>query len=225
MTAWLDSARVFLLPPATRYSALDLAGGLEWRNPNLELAGGAGLRHSAWTGGEGPPASTDFVAYGSAVVPLRPVPALAVVVTAGNQYADPIRGAPAVKYVALSLRLRPALLRHPPKPPPPVVVATTDGGAPVESSGATLVVVGTGSTRKVRVSARTARRVEIRSDATGWRSVELVRHDDEWEATIPLAAGTHRVMVRIDDGEWTPPGNLPVVDDDFGGRVGLIVVP
>jgi hypothetical protein len=32
-------------------------------------------------------------------------------------------------------------------------------------------------------------------------------------------------MLRIDDGEWSPPANLPVVDDDFGGRVGLLVVP
>jgi 1,4-alpha-glucan branching enzyme len=86
-------------------------------------------------------------------------------------------------------------------------------------------VVGSGRTRTIRVSAPAARRVEVRSDATGWRSVDLVRRDDEWEATIPLGAGTHRVMVRIDDGEWSAPGNLPVVDDDFGGRVGLLVVP
>jgi hypothetical protein len=67
--------------------------------------------------------------------------------------------------------------------------------------------------------------VELRSDATGWQSVELVRRDDHWEARIALAAGTHRVMLRVDDGEWTVPGNLPTVDDDFGGRVGLLVVP
>jgi hypothetical protein len=227
LTAWLDSARVYLLPPATRFSALDVAGGLEWHDPRFELAGSVGMRRSAWTGGEGPPAGTAFVALGSAVVPLRPVPGLALVLSAGNQFADPIRGAPSVRYVALSLRLRPAALRHAPPKSPPTSVATLDSGdgASAGSGTATLVVSGSGSQRTIHVHAAAARHVELRSDATGWRSVELVRQDDDWETTIALAPGTHRVMLRIDDGEWSPPANLPVVDDDFGGRVGLLVVP
>lgn len=229
LTAWLDSARTFLRPPATRFSALDIAAGLEWHEPRAELAGGVGMRSSAWTGGEGPPAGTAFVALGSAVVPLRPVPALAVVFSVGNQFADPIRGAPSVRYVALSLRVRPSALRQPPRSPAAGVTAADagggGGGVPPAGVAPSLVVAGGGDARIVRVHAPSARRVELRSDATGWRSVELGRQGDEWEATIAIPAGTHRVMVRVDDGEWAPPGNLPVVDDDFGGRVGLLLVP
>jgi hypothetical protein len=31
--------------------------------------------------------------------------------------------------------------------------------------------------------------------------------------------------VRIDGGAWMPAANTPAVDDDFGGRVGLLLVP
>jgi hypothetical protein len=40
-----------------------------------------------------------------------------------------------------------------------------------------------------------------------------------------MPSGTHRVLVRIDGGEWRPAANTPAVDDDLGGRVGLLVVP
>ena len=39
------------------------------------------------------------------------------------------------------------------------------------------------------------------------------------------ASGTHRIVVRIDGGPWRPATNTPAVDDDLGGRVGLLVVP
>ena len=38
-------------------------------------------------------------------------------------------------------------------------------------------------------------------------------------------AGAHRVAFRVDDGPWQPPADLPAVDDEYGGRVGLLVVP
>jgi len=41
---------------------------------------------------------------------------------------------------------------------------------------------------------------------------------------VPLAAGVHRVNVRVDGGEWRVPTGLSAVDDDFEGKVGLLVV-
>jgi 1,4-alpha-glucan branching enzyme len=76
------------------------------------------------------------------------------------------------------------------------------------------------------VDAPGARRVWLRADATAWRAVELARDPGGgWSAALPLASGTHRVLVRVDDGPWRAPANLPAVDDDMGGRVGLLVVP
>jgi len=46
-----------------------------------------------------------------------------------------------------------------------------------------------------------------------------------FEHEFALVAGTHRVVVRIDGAAWRPATNTPAVDDDLGGRVGLLVVP
>jgi hypothetical protein len=40
-----------------------------------------------------------------------------------------------------------------------------------------------------------------------------------------MSKGTHRMLVRIDRGAWRPAANTPAVNDDLGGRVGLLVVP
>ena len=77
----------------------------------------------------------------------------------------------------------------------------------------------------VRVHSPGARRVEIMGDITGWEPVELDRRGDRWERRLTMASGPHHVLVRIDGGAWVAPSNLPRIDDEFGGRVGLLVVP
>ncbi len=44
------------------------------------------------------------------------------------------------------------------------------------------------------------------------------------EAALPLRAGSHRLLVRVDGGEWMPPPGLPAAPDEFGGRVGVLLV-
>ena len=71
-----------------------------------------------------------------------------------------------------------------------------------------------------------ASRLEVSSDALGWSPVEARKlGTDRWEAELELAAGVHRVALRIDGGPWTAPPGLPVATDDFGGQVGLLVIP
>ena len=41
----------------------------------------------------------------------------------------------------------------------------------------------------------------------------------------PGMNATIRAVVRIDGGAWRAAANTPAVDDDLGGRVGLLVVP
>jgi hypothetical protein len=214
-----------------RYSALDLVGGATWQRPRLELAADLGVRRSALAG-DAAAARYGKFALATAVLPIHP--AVAFVATAGDQFADPVRGTPAVRHVSLALRLRPASWRAATavrRRLPAVVAddadsATTQAGGRRLAPAASLAVDGEGGERVVRVTAPAgARRVELRADATGWQSVELVPRDGRWEAAIPLAPGTHRVMVRVDAGAWVPPANLPSLDDDFGSRVGLLVVP
>ena len=66
------------------------------------------------------------------------------------------------------------------------------------------------------------------ADFTEWEPIALERnHVDggEWLMKRPLVPGTHRVALRIDGGTWVVPINLPRVDDDFGGSVGLVTIP
>lgn len=70
-----------------------------------------------------------------------------------------------------------------------------------------------------------ARVVELTGDFTSWEPVILHRaHGDWWEVTLPITPGTHQVNVRINGERWIAPPGATVVDDDFAGVVGVIVV-
>jgi len=47
---------------------------------------------------------------------------------------------------------------------------------------------------------------------------------DVWEAQIRVPPGRHRLAYRVDGGTWKAPANLGKLKE-FGGEVGLIVVP
>jgi hypothetical protein len=133
----------------------------------------------------------------------------ALVLSAARQLPDFQRGADAVRSVTIGLRLNeptPALAR----------VART---RPV------IQVAGSDSTRMLRVRAAGARRVELMGDFTGWEPVELAPGGDVFSRAFAMSPGTHRLVIRLDGGPWVPAANTPAVDDDFGGRVGLLVVP
>ena len=70
-----------------------------------------------------------------------------------------------------------------------------------------------------------ARTVELSGDFNQWKAVALTQTSpDVWEISLPLAAGTHRVNVRVNGDRWSAPPGLPSVNDEFNGRVGLLVV-
>jgi len=90
-----------------------------------------------------------------------------------------------------------------------------------------ILVSGTGEQRVIRVHASGAHIVELMADFTNWEPTTLspVASGGGFERSFPLTSGSHRVVVRIDGTTWRPPTNTPAVDDDLGGRVGLLVVP
>jgi hypothetical protein len=70
-----------------------------------------------------------------------------------------------------------------------------------------------------------ARVVELTGDFTAWKPVAMHRsRGDWWEATLPITPGTHQVNVRINGERWVAPPGATVVDDDFAGLVGVIVI-
>jgi hypothetical protein len=77
----------------------------------------------------------------------------------------------------------------------------------------------------VRIMAPQARRVELAGDFSDWQPLQLeAGSDGAWSVTLPLASGTYRMNVRIDGARWTVPPGLGSTEDDFAGRVGLLVL-
>ena len=133
----------------------------------------------------------------------------AFVFTAGRQLPDWVHGADAAEAMTVGLRFR-----------QPTPAADRDARLiPV------VHVVDTGAARVLRVRATGARQVDVMGDFTGWEAQPLARKGATFEGAMPIASGTHRMLLRIDGGAWKPAANTPSVDDDLGGRAGLLVVP
>ena len=137
-------------------------------------------------------------------------PRYAVVVTGGRLLVDPLRGSPDATIMTALIRLSYGEVTAPP---------TLAG-----ESEATIARLADGSVLIVRVRAALGARVEVAGSFSGWESVPVTYKGDAWEAQIRIPPGRHRVAYRVDDGVWRAPANLGKLRE-FGGEVGLIVVP
>jgi hypothetical protein len=130
-------------------------------------------------------------------------------ISLSRQPPDWVRGADAAQWIAVGMRL------YEPRP-------STARAARIRPS----ISVSSGDERRVvRVRAPGARTVELMADFTDWTAVRLGAAGDAFEREMTISPGSHRVVVRVDGGPWRPATNTPAVDDDLGGRVGLLVVP
>jgi hypothetical protein len=145
----------------------------------------------------------------SATATFRESESRAVVIGARKQLPDFERGADAVQMITVGIRL---------KEPSPIATRAMRSRPIIQVAEDT-------SGQVLRVRAPGARRVEVMGDFTEWEPIELTAAGDVFSRAVRLSPGTHRVVVRLDGGAWLPAANTPAVDDDFGGRVGLLVVP
>lgn len=134
---------------------------------------------------------------------------------AGAQPPDPERGTLGAAFTSLGVRV--ALGASNVARPVPGIVTDT--------RSTTVTGEGTDGRRMIRIVVPAARTVEIMGDFTAWLPVAMTRSESgNWEVRIPLALGSHRVEIRADSGAWVPAPGLPVVADEFGGSVGILVV-
>jgi len=189
------------------YTDFTLAAHGAWRAFELEAIG---VARTAWKGNVAS-ASTASVAGA-----WWATPHVGLAAAFGQQLSDPMRGTARARYATIALRF--SAERH--------RTNRNSSVPPAVAGEASLVAepAGDGSA-VVRVHSPGARRVEIMGDITGWEPVDLDRRGDRWERRLTAASGPHHVLVRIDGGAWLPPSNLPRIDDEFGGRVGLVIVP
>lgn len=212
-------------PGTSPVHTLDVTAAVERTGSRVEVTGSAGARRTALAAAAGGAAGSHWGALAIGAVTWWVRPGVGLVAGAGAQPAEPSRGLPAVRHVALTLRLRPRAWG---------VAAAASGIMPGRPNGAALstadmpgrVAMATDGSGVLHVAAPGAARVRLRAAATGWRPVDLARGAaGDWVITLAWPAGAHRVALRVDDGAWRAPADLPAVDDEFGGRVGLLVVP
>ena len=184
----------------------DATGTLRWSTGVFDLDVTAGVRPIARYAGDREWAVLSVAAW------VRP--AAALVVSVGRQPENPLQNLAGLRYASVSVRLGERMRSRPAVPVEERAVATDfaliDGGS---------------DTRTIYVRAPGARRVELASGFTTWQPRTLSRiGGDLWVLTLEIAPGTHDLSLRIDGGPWLPPPGLPAFDDEFGGRVGRLII-
>ncbi|HEU5218971.1 MAG TPA: hypothetical protein VFU23_09940 [Gemmatimonadales bacterium] len=202
---------------------LDLVGAVRWAGPRLELQASTGLR--PWASEPGRDIGVVAAAYGEVNAALAVTRWLAVSLSGGKYPADPVRHTLGASYASAGLRLRRAG-----KGAPPVTLGA--GGVlrgrlmPTEPDAPPLEVLGSGDRRILRVHTSNATMIELMGDFTDWVPVRLVRlAPGVWEVELAIPAGVHRVNLRVNGGPWTAPGGTRIEQTEFGGSVGILVVP
>jgi hypothetical protein len=153
------------------------------------------------------------VAWGDADASFALTPGLAMVGGVVASPDQPAVGFPGRRLATLGFRLRSA-----PRPLP------RDDGERGLASAFAVHPEGRDWIR-LAVRAASARHVDVTGDFTGWSARSMQRVDDGWwELRVRLPAGTYRINVRVDGTAWRAPPGVPSVPDEFGGRVGVLVV-
>ncbi len=228
LAGWSIRNRLFLVGTATttvlgqvRY--LDLVGAMRWTGPRLELQVSAGGR--PWARDPGGDVGLVITSYGEVGAAVTLNRWLAVWLGGGKYPADPVRHTLGAAYLSAGLRLR-TVGRAAPSVPLHTSGVLRGRLMPTEESGPPLEITGSGERRTVRVRASTATSVELIGDFTDWLPVLLVQVAPAvWEIELVVPAGVHRVNIRVNGGPWSAPGGVRLERTEFGGAVGIVVVP
>ena len=103
------------------------------------------------------------------------------------------------------------------------LVRSLGGGRGRAPAGAPRVAVGEAEFRVPRAPSGEA--PALIGDFSGWEPVEMRVEGAWWVARVRLAPGVHHYAFRGADGRVFVPPGVAAVDDGFGGRSGVVVVP
>ena len=225
----LASLTPISLTDSIRYTDAELA--VRFDTPRVEVGVAAGTR----SGGPLPASLDDTRAWATASLTGWISSRAALVAGVGSYPADLMQGLPGGRFVSLGLRFGPRTSHrdHTASGAPAYAALEASGAAAVRASPITNESVlelrfGEGSTgrRTVRVHAPRATAVELMGDFTGWEPVRLVPAGGGWwTVALPIEPGVHQLNVRASGGRWAVPPGLTTATDEFGGSVGVLVLP
>lgn len=141
-------------------------------------------------------------------------PDVALIAAGGTHPSSAAYGIPRSRFVELGFRVAPTAVRRVHLPagvrPTPSVFEIRNGDRGL---------------RTLRVRVPDARSVELSADFTNWKPIALARTQmDQWETTLPISPGMHRLAIRVNGESWTTPPGVAAVADEFQGTVGVIIV-
>jgi len=192
--------------PSQDISYLDL--GANWRHDagGLSMGVGGGMR------GQNESSRTKTNGWGAVDMAAWIRPQLALTIAAGSTLDDAVRGVPHATFASIAVRI--AAQPH-----------TTIFSRSATVAGPRIMVARAGELRRIEIRVDGASRVEIMGDFTNWTPVPLEHVEGGWRVERVIPPGPHRVAIRVDGGAWIAPANLPRIDDDLAGPVGIITVP
>lgn len=181
----------------------ELNGMLAMRAGPVDLAAYAG-----WRGGDAAAGFADD-AWAGANVALWLGRSGALVVSGGSYPSDIVQGLPDGRYLSAGVRLATAR---------PFVPSIKRLGPPAYQRE--------GGRGFVAFAVPGATAVRLVADWTNWQPVSMTRGPDgRWRIQVDLEPGVYRFNLLVDGDEWIVPDGVPSVDDGFGGRTGLLIVP
>ncbi len=221
--AWMQKGRAVaqavIMPVriagGVRYT--DAEGTVRFGNSRVELVGVAGVRTAIGGYDEFPDP------WGSVNATAWVLRTVGITAGIGSYPTDPGQDLPAAKYVTLGVRITPKSVRR-----SSTVLSADVLGVPArEVPPAMTVTNGPSGRRTISFHAPSARGVEIMGDFTDWIPMQMTAAGPAgtWEISLPVSSGVHQVNVRVDRGQWSVPAGLAAIRDEFGGSVGILLVP
>lgn len=207
------NVRIDTTSSSAAYNWAHMEARIDWSYRRLALSGSVATRVQGERRRDSTPASS--LNWGRVNAAFLLNQRLSLIAAAGTYPAAPgARSSVGARFATFGVRFSPAMLLREPLPAPVRPAASAFSIRQVEPGLYKLVF---------RVPS--ARTVEISGDFNRWSAVAMTQTaPDMWEATLPLASGTHRLNVRVDGDRWTAPPGLPAVNDEFSGRVGILVI-
>lgn len=169
------------------------------------------------------PESEPSRAWGNVTALLPLSTHLALVGSGGSYPEDAVQELPSGSFVSISLRLTTGRI---PRPEPGPLVRSQRREPLSRPVALELTARRDREMVTFRVRAPEANSVDIMGDFTRWKAQPMSRAKrDRWEWRVPLPPGQYRVNLRVDGGPWGTPAGMTTVEDEFGGVVGLLLIP
>ena len=203
------SATPVIVDDSIKYTDAQLSAAFNL--PRVDVNASAGVRG----GSRLPTLGGTAKSWGSVSVTGWMMPRLAIVASAGTYPVDLTQGFPGGRFASISIRFGSRRFQ-------PSSIAALE---PSPERGFEVRNVDS-RTRELRVRAPSANTVEIMGDFTDWQPVSLrIGESGWWTIQLPIRPGIHEMNFRINGGSWAVPQGLQRKSDEFGGSVGVLVIP